>query len=603
MKINRYYLLIIATLSFTTIVAQQTIDPTLEVRRDYDGRLMEITKSNLITTYSDSLNYFDIGFDYSFFEKPVKKLYDFTPMSAGMPKQRRETKQPFLFLRLGSDYPLNPYGDLHIQPDLGKKFSVILSASSNNYMDQLPVSHMRENKITPTDQKSAAPSTRNDAALTTKFKWKSGETGARFKFSHNKYSYYGFDKDYIDLSGQTDPQFSEIDNQDFMRENLSHRTNIAEATLFSRSILNENRIFNHDLSISYSLLNEKSPDTPNPFAATNIYPASPPESEEKYLDIQFDAGVRFAGFNKIMTGVRYEASNTLGKDSLDRSNLELHPRYIFNKGGWKFDVGFKYNMWWDKDQQEYNIYPSIKAEYEMINERLWVYGVLDGKNNFMNLHKLSKINPWHSPEVEIKNTEQPVIARAGIKGNIIERISYNLYGEYTEFKNRQYFYYINGEYLSEHPINSFGAVYANEKRSGITAELEYTGSNFRGSLKSAIYSFRDDNNMTDNHFHYSPFVMSAHLQYNIRKRLYFDAFVSHRQKAPILTAEIISTNEIMPNTHTPSYTCINIGATYMYSSKINFFVKLDNILDSEIYDYAFYAMPGINGGAGIEIKF
>lgn len=602
MKKTKYYLLALATLTFTSIVAQQTIDPTLEVRRDYDARLMEINKGKLKTLYADSLNFFDIGFTYSFFDKPVKKLYDFIPLSAGMPQQNTNTKHPVLFLRTGVNYPLNPYGNLYIQPDLGKKFRLILSASSDTYMDQLPISSIAENKLVKTDRKSAAPSTSNDIALTTKYLWRSGETGIRLNFAHNNYSYYGFDKDYVDIARVTDINFNEIDNRSFMRDNLSHRINKTGATLFSRSILNKNRTFYHDLAISYSLLQDKSPEIPNPFTEIDITPNSPSESEEKYLDIRFNAGVRFAGFNKIMAGVQYETSNTFHSDSLDRSNLELHPRYIFNKGGWKFDIGFKYNMWWEKEQEDYNIYPSIKAEYEMIREKLWVYGILDGKNSFMNHHKLSNINPWYSPEIEIKNTEQPVIARAGIKGNIIERISYNLYGEYTEFKNRQYFFYINGEFLSEHPINSFSAVYANEKRTAITVELEYTGNNFRGGINGSVYSFRDDNNMTDNHYHYSPFVINAHAQYNIRQRLFFDLSLSHRQKAPVLSANILSTNQILPNSYTPSYTCINFGATYKYSDKINFFIKLNNILDSNIYNLAYYALPGFNGGVGIELK-
>lgn len=602
MKTTKYYLIILATLLFKAGMAQQTIDPTLEVRRNYDARLMEITKGKLNTTYPDSLNYFDIGFNYSFFEKPVKKLYDFTPMPVGMPEQKLTTEHPFLLLSMGSNYPFNPYGNLYLQPDLGNKFSLVLAASNDTYIDKLPVSHISEGKIANAREQIAAPYFHNDIALTTKFKWKRGEAGAKLNFSHNRNSYYGFDEDYIFGPIEPSLQFGEINKQKFMRDNLSHRSNITDITLFSRSILNENRNFHHDLAISYSLLKEKSPKTLNPFNVINLTPNPSSESEEKYLSIKFDAGVKFVGFNKVMAGIFYEASNTLHSDSLNRSNLEIHPRYIFNRGGWKFNIGLKYNIWWDHNQQEFNIYPSIKADYEMIQDKLWIYGSLDGKNNFMNLHKLSKINPWYSPEIEIKNTEQPVIARAGIKGSIIGRISYNLYGEYTEFKNRQYFYYINVGYASQHPINSFDAVYANEKRTGIAGEIEYTGNNFRGGIRGAVYSFRDDNNMTDNHFHYSPFIMSGHLQYNIRRRLFLNLSITHRQKTPILTSEIISTNEILPNTHTPSYSCVNLGATYVYSSKINFFIKLNNILDSEIYDYAFYAMPGFNGGAGIEIK-
>ena len=37
-----------------TITAQQKIDPTLEVKRDFDAKLLEITKGKLFSNFADS---------------------------------------------------------------------------------------------------------------------------------------------------------------------------------------------------------------------------------------------------------------------------------------------------------------------------------------------------------------------------------------------------------------------------------------------------------------------------------------------------------------------------------------------------------------------
>ena len=52
----------------------QKIDPTVEVNRDYQGKMMEITKGKLATETADSLNSFHLDFNYSFFNKPYKDM-------------------------------------------------------------------------------------------------------------------------------------------------------------------------------------------------------------------------------------------------------------------------------------------------------------------------------------------------------------------------------------------------------------------------------------------------------------------------------------------------------------------------------------------------
>jgi len=53
--------------------AQQKIDPTLEVKREFDGKLMEIQKSRLNTSFADSIANFNLSFDYTIFNKTCER--------------------------------------------------------------------------------------------------------------------------------------------------------------------------------------------------------------------------------------------------------------------------------------------------------------------------------------------------------------------------------------------------------------------------------------------------------------------------------------------------------------------------------------------------
>ena len=88
--------------------AQQTIDPTLEVNRDFDAKLLEISKGKLYTSFNDSLGRFDLSFDYTIFDKPMKDLYEFSPLSSAQVEKSTEAYMPYLFIKAGSNIPLNP---------------------------------------------------------------------------------------------------------------------------------------------------------------------------------------------------------------------------------------------------------------------------------------------------------------------------------------------------------------------------------------------------------------------------------------------------------------------------------------------------------------
>lgn len=613
MKLYKYFIIIAALLLITEqSKAQQTIDPTLEVKRDFDAKLLEITKGKLHTNFDDSLGRFNLSFDYSIFDKPIQNLYEFSPLPSAQIEKSVGSIQPILFLKAGANIPLNPYGSIYIQPRLPKSFSLVIGASHNSFISKLPAYYLLDNSVEKASAQVAAPSSKSDLGIDFKYHWNKGVVGLKAGYSNRMNSYYGFNQQTLSPS-QEIAIFKRSFSQNFMRDSMSHSTNTTRAGFYAKSLNSNPNSFYYDASFSYSKLfnNESHPYyviTMDPFL-----PIPPPlwedralsnnKLDEQYINLSLTAGAGFADFNKILAGVKYEASDSRFSDSLDRSNLELHPRYIFKKGRWDFDLGFKYNMWWDRGSNDFNIYFSSSATLEVITNKLWVYGFIDGKNNFMNYHKMLELNPWISPAIDIQNVEQPVIARAGIKGSIIEKLSFNLYGGYYEYRNQIYFLSNNSNYMSEDiSLNSFDAIYRDEKRTGLGAELSFKSNSFEGAIIADVYSFRDQNNMTNNHYNYSPFELKMMGRYSWRERIIVSGAFKYKQKSPGLLDLNLVDSGVHPNIFIPSSAVLDLNVAYAYNKNLTFFIQLNNILDSKVFEYTNYAMPGFNGGAGLSFK-
>ncbi|GAB1473260.1 hypothetical protein MASR2M69_07010 [Bacteroidota bacterium] len=588
-----------------TISAQQKIDPTLEVKRDFDAKLLEITKGKLYSNFADSLGIFDLSFKYSIFDRPIKDLYEFTPLPSAAIDKTPGIKQPFINITAGTNFPLNPYGSLYLQPRLPSALSLVIFGDHNSFMGKLPGVVKSGSEISRGTDIGDAPSSVTNGGLKFRFSWKTGVTGIEATLAHRYNSYYGINENQLINLSQFYP-YPAYRNSEFMKDSLSTAITKQGIKVFAKSVNNKNNSILYDIDLSYGTLNSKA----NFYEIYDSYglpfPGFLKESkiDEKYLNLGLTAGSGFSGNSKILSGVRFESSNSPGSDSLNRSNLEIHPRYVYSKKRLNFDLGIKYNVWWDKGISGYNLYFSGSASFELVKNKIWIYGVLDGKNNFMNFSKLADLNPWIHPKTEVKNVEQPVIARAGIKGKFRERVSFNIYGGYYEYRNQLYFYANNSIPTSIYiPANSFGAWYANEKRVGFGGEVFVKTEDFSGGINADLYSYRDDNNMTNKHYNYSPFELKAYARYSWRERIIVYTSFHFRQRTPALFQEDLVSSSVVYPSFIPSSALLNAEFSYIHNRKVTMFIRLNNILDSDIIYLATYPMPGFNGGVGIAVKF
>lgn len=588
------------------LCAQQKIDPVLEVRRDFDAKLLEIQKGKLNTTYSDTLSNFNLNFNYSIFDKAIKDLYEFSPLPSAQIESSAAAIYPVFYGNLGLNIPLNPHLDMYYQPNLPSNLSLTVYAKHNSFWGDVPLVNTVRNSTSRDKYKVSAPSYQNNAGVNFGYSWKGGEMGINLDYKKDLFSFYGYnqpeDIEYIlpvEISvfapdAKTLPRRY---NLSYMKDTLSHTYDKIGGKFFIRSTNNRPNSFYYNLGFSYSRIGDKG--NYEKFILNNQYNTLR-DFNENYICINGAVGPKFGKFNKFLFGFRYQTSNSTNTNSLDRYDMEIHPYYTFSKDRWLFELGLRFDKYVIPSVESFNIFLTGNITYEIAKNRLWLYAMVDGKNNFRTYQGTMEDNPWITPNIELRTTEEPIIARIGLKGEIKERLSYHIYGGYTKYINHMNLNYYSSIWIG--PRNSFIPVYKDMHKLGIGGEFFWKSTDFESGLSFEYNDYTNKDSSTV--YNLPPFELNAFGRYNWRERLIFGASLHYRSKTQVLyhfnpfkDQSLNSDNEF-----TSSFATLNLDVTYVYNKKISFYLKLNNILDaSELYQM-YYSSPGIGAGAGVIFK-
>ena len=115
-------------------LSAQNLNPTVSVSREYQGKLMEVSKPAVKMAVPDSLTEFNLKFDYSVFENPYKGSYDFKPYNMDMRPDAEPYSGRKFYLKAGAGWRLRPELDLVWEPSLGKRFRMDVYASHHSFI-------------------------------------------------------------------------------------------------------------------------------------------------------------------------------------------------------------------------------------------------------------------------------------------------------------------------------------------------------------------------------------------------------------------------------------------------------------------------------------
>ncbi len=603
MKIIKYIYPVIGVLVLSSVslplCAQQKIDPTLEVRRDFDAYLLEIQKGKIKPAYPDSLGNFNLNFDYSIFDKPIANLYEFSPLPSAQIEHGTKSRYPILYGNFGVNIPLNPHIDIYLQPSLPSNYTLTLYGKHDSFWGDLSRMKIEDGEALRSERQTKAPYSKNNIGLNIGHSFAKGEIGLDLGYDRNLFSFYGFnDSTYQNNNVLISPQ-ARWGTASYLKDTLSHSFDRLGASFFIKSTNKNSNYFYYDLNIKYNYISDKvkylemlesAPQYYNPYF---FY-------EENYVDAKTTLGPVFAKHHKFLIDLEYQAANSINSQKLDRYNVDVYPRYLFNKNKWIFELGLKLGKYVDKSEDAFNVYIRGSLSYEIAKEKLWFYASVDGNNHFRTYSQMMDINPWITPSINIKNTREPLIVRGGFKGEIRERLSYNVWAGFNEYKSYMTMFHFTDNIYG--PVNTFLASYKDMNKISAGGELFWKSDAIESGI-SMIYS-NCDNKDGSTVFNIPPFETRAFGRYNWRERIIAGLTVHYRSSGKTLAYfDQYDVTDETSSVTIPAFTVLNLDLTYAYNRNLSFYFKVNNLLNTNDIYYLNYGNPGIGAGLGVVFKF
>ena len=538
------------------LFAQQKIDPTLEVTREFDGAMLNIHKSALNTDIADSLKDFRIDFNYTIFDKPYKDLYEFTPIASAQIYRPEAEREPVFRLEGGVSFPFTPEAELWFRPNLKKGNLLNMELGYSGFWGDLPVAEFSraENGFVK-GEKSDADFTRFRAAADYAKYWKHDMLLASVNYGNGSGSY---------------------------RNSLSHTFNTAGVSAKIRSLKENARRINYDVDFSWQYT-----DDSRSFDALSL--------KENLITAKVEAGPNFGRYNRFTVLLNSENVLYSGIQEYRYGIFEIMPRYRFEKGRFFLRAGIKlsgrYKSKDDTDKYHNPFFINAKVSFELVKKHLWLYGEIDGKNLINNYSYMLGRNFWIEQEADLKAAALPFEVQVGFKGSAASRFTYDIFAKYSTVDGLPQFVNLNN-------TNQLSIIYSDCDIFTFGTEMGFISKRFKGSARFTHSLFSDSGETASGHYGYAPTKLDFSAEYNCRERIFIGMSLKFRSRADIYDARY-GNMELSA----PSYTNLSVKIKYVFNHNFALFAQGCNLLDQTIMQCPVYIEKGISAGAGIIVKF
>lgn len=396
-------------------VSGQSLDPTVVVSRDYEGKLMEVHKPKMEMAVPDSVLRFDLDFDYSVSDSPYKGAYDFTPYLLDVKPLPVVREAGRLFLKAGAGYQLHPELDLVWSPVLkSDSFRMNVYAHHRSFLGQ----------YWDIESSYGAPGLVFDRRVSDSV-WKgfdlSNAAGVDGRFDWNK-GMLAFEVEYDGLMQEEDRMHG-----------ISRTFNAVDASVTILSKNKRNARFGYLVDVDYRYGNDVS------------VLHSEARLRESLLGVDASLFTSLTEFGRISLDLGYDMSGYDGFFNTSAACVTVSPHYKMLKGCWDIDLGVRLakvfrakdmsGMYQNRIQ---SIYPDVKIRFIGIPS-LCLYVEAGGGPSLETYSSLLKydrhINMFYGngmgPLLDV--TDQSVYALAGIEGRITTRFSYAFKGGYSRY--------------------------------------------------------------------------------------------------------------------------------------------------------------------------
>lgn len=585
MKLYRYIAVIAVIAAFVRPLNAQNLDPTVEVNRAYEGKLMEVHKPVLEMEIPDSVMHFDLEFDYSVFESPYKGSYEFNPYLLSMKPGAAPDHSRKFFMRAGAGYQLKPVFDLVWSPKMGKGFKMDIYASHRSFVGNYwNISEVNgADGIIRLDRLPKGSKERT---------WKGYDlmTRAGFDARHDwKKGVFSFGAGCYGLAQKDRHMADRVWNRSF---------NALDAYIGLGNKGEWEQSFLYDLRLKYRLGGDRT----KALADRSL--------NEHVFGFEASLGPVFKENHKVLFDVGASVAAYSGERAASAGEVSFTPHYVFEKGPFMLDLGVRLAMLahTSADTLMFHakgqvVYPNMKFHIAIVPDAMRFYVHAGGgtkANTYSSLLDHNRHLNITAPEGAVPvldYTVERVSLAGGFEGRISSRFSYNLRAGYVNYGN---------EVLETLMIDgsdrlSSGITYGPYQKWFAGADMVLDVEGFR--LDCSLIYTDSWGSVFDMSGVLRPasFTGEAAMEYNWKRRLFVGAdcdFTTARQGS-LVEYTVLSCDRPVREVFIPGYADFGVYAEFMTSRGLSFWVRGGNLLNMTIQRSPLYAEKGLNFTAGI----
>ena len=292
------------------------------------------------------------------------------------------------------------------------------------------------------------------------------------------------------------------------------------------------------------------------------------------------------------------------------TNLGISPSFVMLKEDWTLNIGAA--IFYSIENQNTNklyVYPKFNASYKVVGDLMIFYAGAEGDLKQNSYQDLVDLNPFLSPTLFIKPSDQQYDIFAGLKGKLTNNLSYNVKGSYINERNKALFrsndYTENASNENYAFGNSFQVVYDDMRTLNFFGELKADFSdNVTFGVNGSFSSFKNDNQSEA--WNLPAIKVNTSLDFNITKKWFAGANLFYVGERKDYKTNMGVVNVVAPSQNPitlKSYFDVNANVGYNYSDRLTAFVRANNIANNGYQKWLNYPVQSFQLILGANYKF
>lgn len=569
--------------------AAQTFNPTVVVTNDYEGKTIEAHKKDLPMSVPDSLNRFDLTFDYSVFDQPYKGAYEFEPYAMDIRPQAAPKANKILYINAGAGYTLHPELDIVFSPRLKKNFQFSVYDKLRGFWGPYFGSAFNKNLDT-----GAYNLVRGESFSGHDFR---NQAGLDLLYDNSRTSMF------------LKADFRTITNSDNIESRLY---NAADVYAGISSTTTSQWDYNAGVGFTYGWDQIHNGDE---WRLLSEIDASLTGAAHYELFNSMRVGAEI-GFNYVST-----ADNNSNILNCGAAEIYAIPQFIWEYSRSYLKLGLKmaYLFSFDHpnkadDKEAFRnfkhpsgyLFPDVEFSYQLVERKLDAFVKVTGGNNLGAYGQLVESNRFFKPTYFLlfgpimDNSVEKFNSSAGFRLGL-PNFQADLIGGFATYENgRIESFYVDNVIENSRVFNGFG--YLNYSQKYVQADLKWNSARINIDLSGKLRGTKPMTQEAYSGILPSKWSAVGSITYNANHRLFFGAsaeYSSEREGYFLSGIHADTFNKVI----IPSYIDLGFNARFDFSDSFSLWARVNNLLNNNVQRILGHAYDGVFVTGGICFNF